>query len=179
MVSDTKTLQSKPRSDRKGGSSPKPQVSPTGQDTSKGLPIIDHQHHSPTLQKSQVLHMVPPRESHTSHSQSCGNCSDFSTGVQPSHHHTSVSSQQSPPREKLFISQSGSAQRAHCPPNSADSMRDALHLPMTMDLYSSIERWEAQTAAEDAWSTFVVLENGTREPIGEEVDIVRDLVIEE
>jgi hypothetical protein len=62
-------------------------------------------------------------------------------------------------------------------PNSTDQRRDELHLSMTMDLYSSIERWEAQTPAEDVWSTFVVLEKGAREPIGEGVDIMRKLEI--
>lgn len=50
---------------------------------------------------------------------------------------------------------------------------------MTIDFYSPMGRWEAQTPAEDAWSTFVAVENGARELTDEEVDIMKELAIEE
>jgi hypothetical protein len=184
MDSNRKTFQNKPRPERKGGSSPKPPASRTDQEAApNGHATSDHQHYRHILHTSHVLYIVPSGGSPASFTQpprqSCGYCSDFSTDVQLSQNHTSVLSQRSPSAKDLFISKSGSAQRANCPPNSTDQQRDELHLPMTMDLYSPIGRWEAQTPAEDAWSTFVALANGTREPIGEEVDMMRELAIEE
>jgi hypothetical protein len=184
MASNTKTLQCKPRPERKGGSSPKPPASHTDQDlTPHWSPTTYHQHYCHTLQTSYVLCIVPSGGSLASFtqppSQSCGYCSDFSTHVQPSHNQTSVLSQQRPSTKELFISKSGIAQRANCPQNSTDRQSHELHLPMTKDLNSPIGRWELQTPAEDAWSTFVALENGAREPIGEEVNIMRELAIED
>lgn len=181
MVSNTKTFQSKPRPERRG-SSPKPPASRTDQEvTPNEHPTTDHRHHRHKLHTSHVLYMVPSGGSPASFTQPpsriCGCCSDFSIDVQPSQNRTSVLSQQSPSTEDLFILNSGSAQRASSPPNSTDQQRDEIHLPMTMDLYSPIGRWEAQTTAEDAWSTFVALENGAHEPIGKKVDIMRELVI--
>jgi hypothetical protein len=179
-----KTLQSKPRTDTKGGSLPKPLVLNIDQDvTAKESPTTDHQHCSHTLQTSHALNLVPSEDSPASFtqppSQSYGHCSDFSTDVQPPHHRTSVMSQQNPSTRELVASESGVAQRADCAPNSTDQRRYELHLPMTMDLYSSIERWEAQTPAEDVWSTFVVLEKGARKLTGEGMDVMREVAIED
>ena len=177
-------MQGKARTETKGDSSPKPPASRADQDvTPKGPPRTDHQHCRNTLQTTHALHMVPPGDSPASstqpHSQSYGHCSDFSTAVQPSHHRTSVVSQQSPSTRELVTSESGVALRANCAPNSTDQRRYELHLPMTMDLYSSIERWEAQTPAEDVWSTFVVLEKGARKLTGESVGVTREVAIED
>jgi len=48
---------------------------------------------------------------------------------------------------------------------------------MTMENYSHIGRWEAQTPAEDAWSSFVALANGARKPVGERLDVLREQAI--
>ncbi|KAE9373666.1 hypothetical protein N431DRAFT_465944 [Stipitochalara longipes BDJ] len=161
MLSNTKTFQGKLRSEKKRGSSPKLSASLTDPDVPPNEPpATDHQHY---------LHRVasggPPASFAQHPSQSCGYCADFSMDVQPSHDHTPILSQQGPSTNELLSFKFGSAHGANCPPNSTGQPEDELHLPTNMNLYSPIERWEAQTPMEDTWSTFVAFENRARESI--------------
>jgi hypothetical protein len=175
-----KTSDSKRRSKKKGHPSAKIPALRTNQEL---VPKVRSETDQPqcwhTLQQSHNIHMISSGESHTAFtklfSQSCGKCSNYSITVQPS-----IRSQQCPSTRESFISQYSCAQDADYLPTLTDQQRKEFQMPMVTDPYSSIERWEAQVPAEDAWSTCVVLESGrgAREPICENSDMMRELAIQ-